>query len=69
MGYAVGASKAFTTEKEEWYMFLGVQWYWWVTMVAALVISIPFKIKFMNWWNKRRQEQKDSRRGKWGDDE
>ena len=34
-----------------------------------MLISIPFKIKFMKWWNKHQQEQKDSRRGKWGDDE
>ena len=50
-------------------MFLGIQWYGWFVIAAVLVISVPFKIKFMKWWNKRLQEQKDSRRGKWGDDE
>lgn len=50
-------------------MFLGTPWYLWLIIVAVLIISIPFKIRFMKWWSKRRQEQKDSRRGKWGDDE
>lgn len=49
-------------------MFLGIQWYWWL-MIAAAAISIPFKIRFMKWWTKRQKEQRDSRRGKWGDDE
>ena len=48
-------------------MLLGIRWYWWLIM-AAVIISIPFKIKFMKWWNKRQQEKKDSRLGKWGDD-
>ena len=48
---------------------LGLQWYWWLVIVAVLVISIPFKIKFMKWWSKRQQEQKGSQRGKWGDEE
>ncbi len=48
-------------------MFLGLQWYWWLVIGAVLVISIPFKIKFMKGWTKR-QQGKDQR-GKWGDDE
>ena len=48
-------------------MFLGLQWYWWLVIVAALIISLPFKLKFMKWWTKR-QQGKDQR-GKWGDDE
>lgn len=63
------AGKAFTIEKEEWRMFLGMQWYWWLLIVAVLIISIPFKIKFMKWWKKRQQEKENSGRGKWGDDE
>ena len=58
-----------TSELEVMIMFLGLEWYGWLVVVAALIITIPLKIKFMKWWNKRRQEQKDSRRGKWGDDE
>ncbi len=46
-------------------MFWGLAWYWWLVIVAALIISIPFKVKFMKWWSKRRQEK--GRRGKWGD--
>lgn len=67
--YVVGAGKTLTMDKEVWYMFLEIKWYWWLIIVALLVISIPFKIKFMRWWNKRQQEKKDNRRGKWGDDE
>ncbi len=48
-------------------MFFGLAWYWWLAIVAVLVISIPFKIKFMKGWTKR-QQRKDQR-GKWGDDE
>ena len=50
-------------------MFLGVEWYWWLIIVAVLVISIPFKIKFMKWWNRRQHEKKDSQPRKWGDEE
>lgn len=50
-------------------MFLETPWYLWLIIVALLIISIFFKIKFMKWWSKRRQEQKDSKRGKWGDEE
>ena len=50
-------------------MFLGLEWYWWLVLLAALLISIPFKVKFMKWWNKRQQEKKKEPHGKWGDDE
>lgn len=50
-------------------MFLGLEWYWWLILLAALLISIPFKIKFMKWWNTRQQEKKQEQHGKWGDDE
>ncbi len=50
-------------------MFLGVEWYWWLLIVALLVISIPFKIRFMKWWSGRQQERKESQGGKWGADE
>ncbi|MCI8995448.1 MAG: hypothetical protein HFI30_07150 [Lachnospiraceae bacterium] len=48
-------------------MFLGLQWYWWLVIAAALIISIPFKIKFMKWWNKRQQAK--NQEGKWGEEE
>lgn len=50
-------------------MFSGLEWYWWIVIVAVLIVSIPFKVKFMKWWNRRQQEQKKSQHGKWGDDE
>ena len=46
-------------------MFLGLQWYWWLVIVAVLVISIPFKVKCMTWWSERPPTQ----RGPGGDDE
>lgn len=49
--------------------FLGLTWYWWLVIVVVLVISIPFKIRFMKWWSKRQHDKKKDRRGKWGDDE
>ncbi len=49
-------------------MFLGFEWYWWLVIVAVLIVSIPFKVKFMKWWSRRQQEKKNQR-GKWGDDE
>lgn len=49
--------------------FLDLEWYWWLLIVAGIIIAIPFKIRFMKWWNKRRQEKKNNQQGKWGDDE
>lgn len=46
-------------------MFLGLQWYWWLVIVAVVVASIPIKLKFMQWWNQRRREK--DRQEKWGD--
>lgn len=50
-------------------MFLGLEWYWWLVILVILMIWIPFKIRFMKWWNKRQQEKKHNQREKWGDDE
>jgi hypothetical protein len=53
--------------KEGFLMFLGLAWYWWLVIGLVVVVSIPFKIKFMKWWTKR-QQGKDQH-GKWGEDE
>ena len=50
-------------------MLLGLEWYWWLLIVVALVICIPFKVKFMKWWSKREQEKKKNQTGKWGDED
>lgn len=50
-------------------MFLGLEWYWWLVILVALAVCIPFKVKFMKWWSKREQEKKKEQHGKWGDDE
>ena len=50
-------------------MFLGLEWCWWLVLLAALLISIPFKVKFMKGKSKRQQEKKKEQHGKWGDDE
>lgn len=50
-------------------MFLGIEWYWWIVIAVFVGLSIPFKVKFMNWQSRRRQEKKNGRPGKWGDEE
>ena len=50
-------------------MILGLEWYWWIMILVLLVISILFKLKFMRWWSKCRQENKKEMHGKWGDSE
>ena len=55
--------------KEVAIMFLGMEWYWWLLIVVALVICIPFKVKFMKWWSKREKEKKKNQIGKWGDED
>jgi len=50
-------------------MFLGNEQYLWLIIIATLIISIPFKIKFVKWWNKRQQRQKDAGMGNGGNDE
>ena len=41
-----------------------MEWYWWVIIAVVVIISIPFKLKFIKWYAKKWKEQKDS-----GDDE
>lgn len=50
-------------------MLLGIEWYWWLMIVIVIALSIPFKIKFMKWWSKHQQEQKNNHKDKWGDEE
>lgn len=50
-------------------MILGLEWYWWIVIILAAAVVIPFKIKFLKWWDKRRQERKEEPHGKWGDEE
>ena len=55
-------------KKEVTLMFLGLEWYWWLVILAVLAISVPFKVKFLKWWGRRAQEKKEAH-GKWGDEE
>lgn len=50
-------------------MFLGLEWHWWLVILAVLVIIIPFKVRFMKWWSRWEREKKKERHGKWGDEE
>lgn len=50
-------------------MILNLEWYWWLVIVMVLVISVPLKIKFVKWWNRREQEKKEKSYEKWGNDE
>ncbi len=47
-------------------MFLGLEWYWRLVIVAALIIIIPMKVRFMKWWSRREQDRKKEQHGKWG---
>lgn len=49
-------------------MFLGLAWYWWLVIAAVLIISVPFKIRFMRWWGEARRDRQQEKRGKWGDE-
>ena len=50
-------------------MFLGLEWYWWLVILALLVVSVPFKVKFMEWWERRRREKKKEQDGEGRDEE
>ena len=50
-------------------MFSNLEWYWRLVIAAAIILSLPFKVKFMKWWATRQSEKKKNQRGKWGDDE
>jgi hypothetical protein len=56
------------TKKEALHMFLGLDWYWWIVIIVALIIVIPLKVKFVNWWNRCQQEARKNEHGKWGDE-
>lgn len=53
--------------KEVALMFLGLEWYWWMAILALLAVLIPFKVKFVKWWNRRQQGKEQH--GKWGEEE
>ena len=42
--------------------------FWWIVAVATVVVLIPFKVKFLKWWEARKQKEQLSEHGKWGDD-
>lgn len=50
-------------------MLLDMEWYWWVIIVAVVIVIIPFKIKFMKWWNQRLRDKKSHEVDKWGEEE
>lgn len=50
-------------------MFLDLAWYWWLLIAAALIVSIPCKLRFLKWRMKRAQKRQKAQRGKWGDEE
>nr|UWI49725.1 hypothetical protein NZ312_16640 [Clostridioides difficile] len=36
-----------------------MKWYTWLIIVLIVLISIPFKVKFIKWWDRRQKEKKD----------
>ena len=49
-------------------MFFGLAWYWWLIIAVIFALSIPLKVKFMRWWNKRRVKKRKFYNDKWGDE-
>ena len=49
--------------------FSDLEWYWWLLIVAVVIIAVPIKIEFMDWRSTRQQQTKNHQQGKWGDDE
>lgn len=49
-------------------MFADLEWYWWLAIIVLLIVSVPLKIRFLGWWNRRQQAQQKEQRGKWGED-
>ena len=49
-------------------MFFGLAWYWWLIIAVIFALSIPLKVKFMRWWNKRRVEKRKFDNDTWGDE-
>ncbi len=47
-------------------MFSGLKWYWWLVIGAALIVSVPFKVKFIKWWSRREQDKEKGQGWKWG---
>ncbi len=56
-------------KQEVKFMFSGLEWYWWLVILALLVVSVPFKVKFMKWWERRRREKKKEQDGEGRDEE
>ncbi|HGM3507216.1 TPA: hypothetical protein ACKOR7_001791 [Clostridioides difficile] len=36
-----------------------MKWYTWLAIVLIVLVSIPFKIKFIKWWDRRQKEKND----------
>lgn len=36
-----------------------MKWYTWLVILLIVLVSIPFKIKFVKWWDKRQKEKND----------
>ncbi|HGM1529853.1 hypothetical protein [Clostridioides difficile] len=36
-----------------------MKWYTWLTIILVVLVSIPFKIKFIKWWDRRQKEKND----------
>ncbi|MBT2158682.1 hypothetical protein KK423_04505 [Clostridioides difficile] len=34
-----------------------MKWYTWLTIILIILVSIPLKIKFIKWWDRRQKEK------------
>ena len=35
-----------------------MNWYTWLTIILIILLSIPLKIKFIKWWDRRQKNDK-----------
>lgn len=35
-----------------------MKWYTWLTIILIILLSIPLKIKFIRWWDRRQKNDK-----------
>ena len=35
-----------------------MKWYTWFTIILIILLSIPLKIKFIKWWDRRQKNDK-----------
>lgn len=42
-------------------MFLGLAWYWWLVIMIAFLVTLPFKLKLLKKMSTKNQSLKDDK--------